>query len=42
MRKVTIVVVVLITSCHESLNPNSGPATSQSRISSVASPKLAP
>ena len=42
MRKVTIVVVVLITSCQESLNPNTGPTASQTTIRSTATPKLAP
>jgi hypothetical protein len=36
MRNVTIVVAVLMTSCQVSLKPNTGPATIQSRMTSVA------
>ena len=42
MRNVTIVVVVLITSCQESVNPNSGPTASHTTTRSTATPKLAP
>ena len=39
IRKVTIVVPVLITSCQVSLKPNSGPVTTQTSTSSTASTK---
>jgi hypothetical protein len=39
MRKVTIVVPVLITSCQLSLYPNSGPVSSQASTTSSASAK---
>ena len=39
IRNVTIVVVVLITNCQVSLKPNSGPVTSQPRISTTANVK---
>lgn len=42
MRKVTTVVVVLITSCQESVNPNRGPTASHTTTRSTAAPKLAP
>ena len=40
MRKVTIVVPVLITSCQVSLQPKSGPLTSQASTTSNARPKV--
>jgi hypothetical protein len=36
MRKVTIVVAVLMTSCHVSLKPNAGPETIQSTMTETA------
>src|SRR6476659_7827987 len=36
MRKVTIVVPVLITSCQVSLKPNSGPVTAQATMTAAA------
>src|SRR6266567_3820567 len=41
MRKVTIVVAVLMTSCHVSLNPKSGPVAHQTTIVASAIPKAA-
>ncbi len=40
MRKVTMVVPVLITSCQVSLKPNSGPVTNQTTITAAASMKV--
>jgi hypothetical protein len=39
MRKVTIVVAVLMTSCHVSLNPNTGPETIQRTMIAAAAAK---
>jgi hypothetical protein len=36
MRNVTMVVAVLMTSCHVSLKPKIGPQTIQTRMTSVA------
>ena len=41
MRKVTIVVAVLITSCHVVPKPKSGPVTSHRRMSATAATKAA-
>ena len=40
MRNVTIVVPVLITSCHVSLKPNIGPVTAHMTITSTANPNV--
>jgi hypothetical protein len=41
MRKVTMVVPVLMTSCHVSEKPKSGPVTAQTMMTSTASAKVA-
>jgi hypothetical protein len=40
IKKVMIVVPVLMTSCHVSLNPNKGPVTSQTRMTLTAKAKV--